>query len=507
VGIRTGEQARIPLRFELPAATPPGAYELRASVRFSTGEVQEDSFTLHVLPSPAPPPNGGRIALFDPKGETATLLESLGVACQRVAAGSDLTPYDLLVVGKGALAPGGPGPNVARVRDGLKVVLFEQKAAALEGRFGFRVAEYGLRQVFPRLPDHPALGGLDREQLRDWRGEATLLPAQLEYTIRPRYGPTVKWCGIDVPRLWRCGSRGSVASVLIEKPARGDFLPLVDGGYSLQYSPLLEYREGRGMVLFCQLDVTGRTEADPAASRVVRNLFAYAAAWKPAPRRVAVYAGDPAGRRHLEAAGVPLASERDGALTLDRALVLGPGGGKALAPRAGEVRAWLSAGGRLLAIGLSQVELNLLLPAPVRTQSAEHIGTFFAPAAAGSPLAGVDPAEVHNRDPRALPLVTGGAHALGDGVLAQSDDGRVVFCQLAPWDFAAAGPQNVRRTFRRTAGLLSRLLGNIGVGAATPLLARFHAPVEASGRERRWLDGFYLDTPEEWDDPYRFFRW
>lgn len=25
--------------------------------------------------------------------------------------------------------------------------------------------------------------------------------------------------------------------------------------------------------------------------------------------------------------------------------------------------------------------------------------------------------------------------------------------------------------------------------------------------ERRRLDGLYLDVPEEWDDPYRFFRW
>jgi hypothetical protein len=25
--------------------------------------------------------------------------------------------------------------------------------------------------------------------------------------------------------------------------------------------------------------------------------------------------------------------------------------------------------------------------------------------------------------------------------------------------------------------------------------------------ERLWLDGLYLDIPEEWDDPYRFFRW
>jgi hypothetical protein len=25
--------------------------------------------------------------------------------------------------------------------------------------------------------------------------------------------------------------------------------------------------------------------------------------------------------------------------------------------------------------------------------------------------------------------------------------------------------------------------------------------------EGRWLDGLYLDVPQEWDDPYRFFRW
>jgi hypothetical protein len=66
---------------------------------------------------------------------------------------------------------------------------------------------------------------------------------------------------------------------------------------------------------------------------------------------------------------------------------------------------------------------------------------------------------------------------------------------------------NVKRTFRRTAFLLSRLLGNMGVGGSTPLLGRFRSPVEAIGGEERWLVGLYLDTPEEWDDPYRFFRW
>jgi beta-galactosidase len=86
-----------------------------------------------------------------------------------------------------------------------------------------------------------------------------------------------------VTRAWRRGNQGNVASVLIEKPARGDFLPIVDGGFSLQYSPLLEYREGAGLVLFCQLDVTARTERDPAAERLAANLLDYLSTWKPSP--------------------------------------------------------------------------------------------------------------------------------------------------------------------------------------------------------------------------------
>jgi beta-galactosidase len=127
-----------------------------------------------------------------------------------------------------------------------KVIIFEQTGEVLEKRFGFRVAEYGLRWVFNEIADHPLLAGLSEEHLKNWRGEATILPPQLKYEIRPRYGPTVQWCGIPVPRIWRCGNRGNVASALIEKPARGDFLPILEGGFGLQYATLMEYREGKG---------------------------------------------------------------------------------------------------------------------------------------------------------------------------------------------------------------------------------------------------------------------
>jgi hypothetical protein len=42
---------------------------------------------------------------------------------------------------------------------------------------------------------------------------------------------------------------------------------------------------------------------------------------------------------------------------------------------------------------------------------------------------------------------------------------------------------------------------------ATLFLNRFSTPVVHAHPSRRWADGLYLDHPEEWDDPYRFFRW
>src|SRR5207247_569275 len=199
-----------------------------------------------------------------------------------------------------------------------------------------------------------ALAGIAAEHWRDWRGEATILPPRLNYTLRPRYGPTVKWCDIPVTRLWRCGNRGNVASVLIEKPSRGDFLPIIDGGYSLQYSPLMEYRERQGMILFCQMDVTGRTESDPVAETLTRNILQHVSVWKPARTRTAVYIGDPAGHRHLESAGFAVASYRDGKISPDQVLVVGPGGGRELAQNRMAIADWLKAGGNTLAIGLDQ---------------------------------------------------------------------------------------------------------------------------------------------------------
>jgi hypothetical protein len=334
---------------------------------------------------------------------------------------------------------------------------------------------------------------------------------RLKYEQRPYplINPTILNAGVVVTRPWRCGNRGNVASVLIEKPACGDFAALIDGGYSLQYSPLLEYHEGQGLVLFCQMDVTGRTEADPAAERLARNILAYASAWKPAPARTILYAGDPGGQKHLQAAGFAVEAYAAGALKPSRVLVVAAGGGKALEADRAAIATWLKQDGRILALGLDAAEANAFLPAKVETKAAEHIATFFEPPGASSPLAGIGPADVHNRDPREMPLFVGGAQAVGDGVLASAEEGRVVFCQMLPWQFKVQ-QQNTKRVFRHTSCLLSRLLGNLGVQGKTPVLERFASPVKLTNGqspERRWEKGFYLEQLEEWDDPYRFFGW
>ena len=261
------------------------------------------------------------------------------------------------------------------------------------------------------------------------------------------------------------------------------------------------------MVLFCQMDLTGRTEPDPAAERLAANILQYVAAWKPVSRRTALYVGDPAGGNHLESAGVRVGSYEGGDLSPEVVLVVGPGGGRKLTARAAAVADWLRGGGTLLAIGLDEQDTRALLPFQLTVQRGEHIAAYFEPPGRNSLLAGVGPADVHNRDPRQLPLVSAGATTFGDGVLARAENLNVVFCQLAPWEFDHKKQSNLKRTHRRASFLVARLLANLGVAGSTPILARFGNPVEAAQPERRWLDGLYLDEPEEWDDPYRFFRW
>jgi hypothetical protein len=255
------------------------------------------------------------------------------------------------------------------------------------------------------------------------------------------------------------------------------------------------------------VDVTGRSETDPAAETLTRNILQHVSDWKPAPVRTAVYIGDPAGKRHLESAGFVAGNYDGGKLPSGQVLIVGPNGGRELAADKTLIADWLEGGGNLLALGLDQQNADAVLPLPITFGKAEHISAFFEPNGANSPFRGIGPADLHNRDPRELNLITSGTKAIGNGVLATTANSKIVFCQLIPWQFDPTRPANLKRTYRRASFVVTRLLANAGVAGTSPILARFNTPVDTEKSEKRWLDGLYLDQPEEWDDPYRFFRW
>ena len=522
--LETGTITKIPLKVRIPDTKVATSY--RNDYVFYPRNLnvngQKDTFTIHVMPKPEPIP-AMNIALFDPKSETQKLLGELGVAYRLINDVSEVKWDDIVIIGKDALNLSGNGFDLTSVPDGMKVIVFEQTAETLEKRLGFRTAEYGLRNVFKRVADHPLLKNISDDNLRDWRGSAMLLPERLDYTINDNVFngvPTVEWSGITVPRVWRCGNRGNVASVLIEKPTCGDFLPILDGGFSLQYSPLMEYRQGKGMILFCQMDVTGRTENDPAATHLVGNMLRYVNEWKPWhewQRRPVTYIGGQKEMEYLEVIGVKFtykflnefnnSGPGNWEFGPDWLTILAPGqesditqfGRSIYLDKRMKMKGW----GLVLSFGLNEEELKTVFP-DITVENKEHISTYFEPFGMNSPLRGIGPADLHNRDPRVYPLVTDGADVVGDGILAVADEGRTVICALAPWQFPA-DQQSFKRTFRRSAFTLARLLGNMNVDLQTPLPDRFHGQVGKD--EKRWLNGLYLDQPEEWDDPYRFFRW
>ena len=75
----TGEQERVPVNFELPRSLDPGNYQVRARATFGTGEIQQDSFAIHVLPIKPAPRVEARLALFDPDGKTREPFSKLGL--------------------------------------------------------------------------------------------------------------------------------------------------------------------------------------------------------------------------------------------------------------------------------------------------------------------------------------------------------------------------------------------------------------------------------------------
>jgi len=505
VTVAAGGRAFVAVAFSMPKRAKDGAeYRLSAVFDFEEGLTQVDDLTLRAVKAAQRPKLTSPVLLYDPPGLTAKLFDELKIKYTRFDGAREPQAHELVVIGREAL-DGRAVPWLAKLNEGLRVLVFEQRAEALEGGLGFRIAERGSRQLFRRFV-HPATQAFGEADFwRDWSGSATLIPPHLAgLPDAETHDPKWRWCGFENTRVWRCGCRGNVASVLIEKPARGDWRALVDGEFDLQYAALLEHVAGRGRVVFCQLDVTGRTAREPVAARLAVNLLGYLDRAQPESKReleCGVCGSSCAALLRELGCGSALAA-RERPLTDDAGrvlLVACPG-----APVPDNLAARIEQGLNVLCLGLAGDELKKWCPVPVETVRTNACFTRieeFPPELNG--LGNADWAW-HGRMTFDALVAPESARKSSNAALRviRYGKGCVVLWQVPPWLIDEQAKPYLRTSKRRANAMASRLLANLGADLSSRVAKRF-----ATQEETEWLKSYYLDIPEAGDDPYRYYRW
>ena len=247
------------LTFDAPAAGQRGEMVLTATM--SCGGVSRTrTRVLSVLPRPGTIKMARPVGLICPGEEAGAVLDALDVAHQVIetSAAVGAQRYDVIVVG--AMDASGWGAFDAAldafVRQGGRVVVLSQTSlAGVFARWGKVTAARAGARAFVRAWGHPLLAGLEEEDLSF--GDAQGPPL----SITPESG---------------------ARSVLISPSAEGRMETL-----------LAEARHGKGMLIFCQINLLGAAASHPAGGWLLRNILAEADAFKANGRaRAALLAGE-----------------------------------------------------------------------------------------------------------------------------------------------------------------------------------------------------------------------
>jgi len=492
VVIEPGARALLPVSVRLPDQICSGSFVLCATFSFGENVKLTDSFDIDVIAEPVSETEE-TVALFDPEKKTSALLSTLGINYVFVEHDSDLSQFQLLVLGRNALNKTDNNimcPDLTAVRDGLNVLVLEQNTSVLK-RIGFRYQEYGLRRLFIRNKKHQVLMNIPEAALHDWRGASTILPAYLDYD--QYYRPTWDWCGFENSRVWRAGNRGNVASVLIEKPSLGNFSPLLDGGFALQYAPILEYCEGKGRILFIQADVTGRTSEEPAAEILVHKAVDYLVN-EPDPimKKVGIIGGAEF-TKWLHRMNVENIVSDHIVTDLDSAEVILVGKGASATP---DLTPYLKKGKTVILLGVPAQQAKKLIPGQL----------FDIKKNAPSMIAKLDQAVFRSINNMDAAFQTRLSYTTMDGqeICAKSiDAGTLVFVGVTPQMLDYQKLFRLRSSYRRRAFLVSQILRNVGVSLKSDLLQCLSGfDNEIEGRNR-----YYQQTAISEDDPYRYYHW
>jgi len=453
--VPAGDTKFIPVKVKIPDDAKLGRYNLNATFEFEKTDVQTDNFALNIIEKDNDKLKG-EIALFDPENSTATQLTKAGIPFNKIDSNADLRQYQILIIGKNAFEHKDSKIDLSKAEK-LNILVLEQSYKVLHNKFGFRANIMGLRQTFARDQSHPILNNISEDYLKNWKGASTLTTPYLqELPEYETHDPKWDWCGFVNTRVWRSGNEGNTASVLIEKPLRGNWLPLVDGGFNLQYAPLLEYRDDNGIIIFCQMDITARTELEPMTDMLYRNIITYLDKPVANSNREVYYTGNDKGKIFLDQLGIIYTKYNQEKLDDQALLIVGPDSKLTNLPKL------VANGANAICIGLNAAQTKQIIPEGIDVKdSSIH---FRSIADLSTPeFKGISNSDLYWRTQLSLGAIQNIDEQSNQALKKiKSSNGTIILSQLAPWMLDYEKSANLRIMYRRNAFLTSRLLANLG---------------------------------------------
>ena len=276
--LKRGEKRLLPVVFKAPETDRNRvSYTLKATFEAAQGmdRMHPANWSCHTdaVPIDVYPPykaqnlgNPRQVGLFDPDGETAETLASLGIGFTRFEtlegfvdqAYTNRDTIRIGIVGKHALSNAEGLQKLEKaIENGFRLIVMQQ-TAEVWGMLGFKVEDSQARQMYGAF-----LNGVDDIDLNHWSGEPV---------CGQKFGNVMKH---DTRRGPRWTHRHAIAAMPLLIPERGGFLPMVRGEFDMSYTALLKLQHGKGAAYFCAFDFEGRVGEGkcPAATKVAQAVF------------------------------------------------------------------------------------------------------------------------------------------------------------------------------------------------------------------------------------------
>ena len=509
ITVKAGEVGRRLIAVTAPEVDSSETLTLEAEFSGKDGKFASDKCFLNIIPTAKAEKISEPVLLWDKSGKTASELDALDLRYQRVKAKNLPEVFKnakLLIIGRETLDLTTPLKGLPEmVKGGLRILIMEQDQNVLRYRLGFRTNDPAPRKTWRRALNHPVFNGLPNGTLSFWRGNSTMLEPYPTYNSDYPYSMAKKayvdWHGFSNKHCWKWGNTNAVASVIIEKPHTGNFTPLADCGFDLQYTPLLEFTAGEGRIIFCQYDISGRSERDPAATKLLLNCIDYLLTAPVRPTKRLMLDADEATVKLLKKLQI---TENNAHSSTKKVAVVAQGAIEI--PKDTDT---------VVSIALSGEKISKLTGRDIKSVDAPFSSSFLGHTPVQIPLLqGIGNTDFYLRGEEKIPALikTGqesffapeGVAAIYKGDANMPKD--LILYQIRPDLIDFNKRPHMKLSYLKTMRTLRQLLVNVGLNSASPLLKDLASPVKKK-EAPRWLDSYYVNRPEASDDPYRYQHW